>query len=127
MIVTKSLPYSKIKKHLKKTDKIGVISCNSCVRICGTGGEKQMNALAFKLKKDGFNVVDIDLIGAPCNYELLNKSQLHGNVQVVLSCDAGCYNLKKLFPKHKIIPALKTLGLGAHDGKKVALVKKVCD
>ncbi|MCD4759464.1 hypothetical protein K8R33_01080 [archaeon] len=125
MIVTKSVPYTEIKKQLKKTDKIGVISCNTCARLCGTGGEKVMKQLASKLKKDKFNVVDVDLIGTPCNRDLLHKSQLHGNVQIVLACDAGVYNLKKIFPKHKIIVANKTLGVGAHEGgKKITIVKK---
>lgn len=126
MIVTKALPYSAIKKQLKKSDKIGIISCNVCAKLCGTGGEEVMNQLASKLRKDGFNIVDMDLIGTPCNRDLLNKSQLHGNVQIVLACDAGVYNLKKIFPKHKIISANKTLGIGAHEGgKKITVVRRV--
>ena len=125
MIVTKVLPYSIIKRQLKKSDKIGIISCNACARLCGTGGEKVMLQLARRLEKDGFNIIDTDLIGTPCNYALLNKSQLHGNVQILLACDAGLYNLKKLFPKHEIILANETLGVGAHDGKKITLVRKV--
>jgi len=126
MIVTKQKPYKEIKSQLKKTDKIGIISCNACARLCGTGGEKEMQKLANKLKKHGFKIVDMDLIGIPCDYEQLNKSQLHGNVQIVMACDAGVYNLRKLFPKHKIIPSNNTLGIGAHQaGKKIVLVKKV--
>ena len=126
MIVTKSLPYSVIKKQLKKSDEIGIISCNVCARLCGTGGEKPMKKLANQLRKDGFNIVDMDLIGTPCNYDLLEKSQLHGNVQLLMACDAGVYNLKKLFPKNKIISTNKTLGVGAHDkGRNITLVKKV--
>ena len=126
MIVTKAFPYSVIKKQLKKSDEVGVISCNACARLCGTGGEKGMVRLSKQLKKDGFNVVDMDLIGTPCNYDLLNKSQLHGSVQILLACEAGLYNLKKLFPKHKIIPANKTLGLGVHDkGRNIVLVRKI--
>jgi len=126
MIVTKALPYSAIKSQLKKTDEIGIISCNACARLCGTGGEKPMQQLASKLKKDGFNIVDMDLIGIPCDYNQLQKSQLHGNVQIVMACDAGAYNLRKLFPKHKIISANKTIGIGAHEsGKKITIVKRV--
>ncbi|PIZ00787.1 hypothetical protein COY61_01595 [bacterium (Candidatus Gribaldobacteria) CG_4_10_14_0_8_um_filter_33_9] len=125
MIVTKKRPYIEIKKDLKKTDKIGIISCNACARLCKTGGEEELKKLASKLKKDGFEVVDIDLIGTPCDSDLLNKSQLHGNVQVVLACDAGVYNLKKLFPKHKIISGTITLGLGTHHrGKRITLVRR---
>ena len=125
MIVTKARPYAELKKELKKSDEIGIISCNACARMCGTGGEKVMIQLKKKLVKDGFKIVDTDLIGTPCDYDQLNKSQLHGNVQIVLACDSGVYNLKKLFPKHKIIGANITLGVGAHDGKKVTLVRKV--
>jgi len=126
MIITKSLDYSEIKKQLKKSDKIGIISCNACANLCGTGGEKAMKKLANKLKKDEFKIVDMDLVGIPCNYDQLQKSQLHGNVQIVLACDAGVYNLKKLFPKNKIISGTKTIGIGAHDkGKKITLVNEV--
>jgi len=125
MIVTKARPYAELKKELKKTDEIGIISCNACARMCGTGGEKVMMRLANRLKKDGFKIVDTDLIGTPCDYNQLQKSQLHGNVQIVLACDAGVYNLKKLFPKHKIIGANIILGIGAHDGKKINLVRGV--
>jgi hypothetical protein len=126
MIVTKAKSYKEIISQLKKSDKIGVISCNACARLCKTGGEKVMMKLANKLKKDGYNIVDTDLIGTPCNYDLLQKSQLHGNAQIVLACDAGIHNLKKLFPKHKIISANNTLGIGVHDkGRNIELVRKV--
>jgi len=126
MIVTKSKPYSEIKRELKKFDKIGIISCNACARMCRTGGEKAMKKLAVKLKKDGYNVVDMDLIGTPCDKNQLQKSQLHGNVQIVLACDAGVYNLRKIFPKHKIISGTITLGIGANQGgKNITIVRKV--
>jgi len=124
MIITKKIPYPEIKKQLKKSDKIGIISCNACARMCKTGGEARLEEIGDKLKKDGFNVVDMDLIGTPCDLNQLNKSQLHGNVQIILACDAGIFNLKKVFPKHKIISGTKTIGIGAHDGCKVYLVKK---
>ncbi len=126
MIVTKSRPYKDIKKELKKSDKIGIISCNACARICKTGGPEAMKQLAAKLKKEGYNVVDTDLIGTPCDKNQLQKNQLHGNMQIVLACDAGVYNLKKIFPRHKIISGTKTLGIGAHDGKNITVVRKVC-
>lgn len=125
MIITKKRPYSEIKKSLKKNDKIGIISCNACARMCQTGGRKAMNEISKQLRQNGFNVVDMDLIGFACNYDLLKKNELNGDVQIVLACDSGVYNLKKIFPKHKIIPALKTVGLGAYDSKgNIHLVRK---
>ncbi len=125
MIISKFKPYKEIKSQLKKSDKIGIISCNACARMCGVGGKEVMEKFAKKLEKDGFNIVDKDLIGTPCDFDQLNKNQLHGNLQIVLACDAGVYNLKKIFPKHKIIPALNTIGLGSFDHKgNIELVKK---
>ncbi|MGC9309277.1 MAG: hypothetical protein ACP5D2_01105 [Candidatus Nanoarchaeia archaeon] len=126
MIITKSRPYNSIKKELSKDDEVGIISCNACARICGTGGEKVMKQLARKLKQDGYKVVDMDLIGIPCDMNQLQKSQLHGDVQIVLACESGVHNLKEIFPKHKIIAGLETIGIGAVNKKgKMELVKRV--
>ncbi|UZE94070.1 MAG: hypothetical protein IB618_00645 [Candidatus Pacearchaeota archaeon] len=125
MIITALKPYGLIKAQLDKKDKIGIVSCNSCAKLCETGGEKEMKKLAEKLKKDDFKVVDMDLIGVPCDFDQLKKDELHGDVTIVLACDAGVYNLKKLFPKRKIIEALDTTGLGAWDEKgNLTLVRK---
>ena len=125
MIITKLKPYARIKSQLKKTDKIGIVSCNTCARMCETGGEKVMKELALKLKKDGFNVVDMDLIGFACDFDQLKKNELKGDITIVLACDSGVYNLRKLFSKRKIIDALNTIGLGAYDHKgNISLVRK---
>ncbi|MEA3414473.1 MAG: hypothetical protein U9Q99_03040 [Nanoarchaeota archaeon] len=124
MILTKLVSYKKIKKQLNKKDKIGIVSCNSCARMCGTGGEKEMKILSKKLRKDKFNVVDEDLIGAPCMINQLKKDELHGNTTIALSCISGAHNLKKIFPNKKIVEGLKTIGLAAVDkNNKVHIVK----
>jgi len=128
MIITESKPYGIIRSQLKKSDKIGIVSCNSCARMCGTGGKKGMEMLAKKLKKEGFNVVDADLIGRPCNYDELKmkREELHGDTTIVLSCDAGIYLLKKLFPGRKIILGLDAVGIGTYDNEgNITLVRKL--
>ena len=126
MIITKQKSYKEIKSKLKKGDSIGIVSCNTCVRRCDTGGEKVMRELARKLKKDGYNVVDTDLIGVACDFDQLKKDELKGDVNIVLACDSGAYNLKKLFPKKKLVKGLNTIGLGVYDHKgNFALVRKV--
>ena len=127
MVITETKPYGMIRHQLKKSDKIGIVACNACAKLCGTGGEEAAKALAAKLKKDGFNVVDQDLIGKPCYYEelKLKKSELHGDITIVLACDAGVYHLRKLFPKRKIIAGLDTIGIGAWDKEgNIILVRK---
>jgi len=125
MIITELKPYGMVKSQLKKKDKIGIVSCNTCARMCETGGEKEMKILASRLRKDDFDVIDMDLIGFACNLDQLKPKELHGDTTIVLACDAGIYNLKKLFPKRKIIAALDTIGLGAYDKKgNLSLVRK---
>ena len=126
MILTRLVNYNKIKKQLNKKDKIGIVSCNSCARMCGTGGEKEMIILSEKLKRDGYHVVDTDLIGAPCMINQLKKDELNGDTTIILACVSGVYNLKKIFPKKKIIPGLKTIGLAAvNKNNKPLLVKRL--
>jgi len=124
MIVTASKPYGLIRAELKKGEKIGIVSCNSCPKKCETGGQEAMDELAARLRKDGFEVVDTDLIGAACDYSQLQGKEMKGDVTVMLACDAGVNNLKKLLPKRKVVLALETLGLGAWDKGDIKLVKK---
>ena len=125
MIITKPISYKLIKSQLSKDDRIGIVSCNSCPRICETGGEEEMEKLSEELRKQGFKVVDNDLIGRACDFDQLKKDELNGTTMIVLACDAGVYNLRKLFSKRKIITALNTVGLGAFDHKgHLVLVRK---
>jgi len=117
MIVTSSKPYGIIKGMLKKWKKTGIVSCNSCARVCETGGREKMEELAERLKKDGYDVVDTALVPMTCNLDLAKKPEYHADVLVVLACDSGVYTVQTLFPSKKIVPALNTIGIGARDGQ----------
>ncbi len=125
MVITESRPYGVIKAQLKKSDKIGIVTCNTCTRVCETGGEKEMNELAKRLKEDGFNVVDTDVIPVACNIDQARKPKYEGDILIVLACEAGAYSLKKLFPNKKIIDAVNTIGISARDEEgNIFIVKK---
>jgi len=118
MIVTSSKPYGIIKGMLKKWKKTGIISCNSCVRACETGGRKKMEELAERLKKDGYGIVDMNVVPMACNLDLVKKPEYNGDVLVILACDAGVFTYQTLFfPSKQIVPALNTHGLGARDSQ----------
>ncbi len=53
--------------------------------MCETGGKEAMKELADRLKKEGFNVVDMDLISMACNFDQLKKNELKGDVVIVLA------------------------------------------
>ena len=125
MTITEPKPYGMIKSQLNKNDKIGLVSCNACVKFCETGGEEKMRELAKRLKEDGFNVVDIDLIGIACDLDQVKKETFDGDVIIVFACDAGTYNVKKIVGDKKVLAALNTVGIGTRDKEgNISLVKE---
>lgn len=118
MIVTSMKPYPVIKGMLKKWKKIGIVACNMCARVCETGGKKKLDELAERLKTDGFEVVDVELVPMTCNFDVVKKPEYKGDVLIVLGCDCGVFTLQTLFPTKIIVPATNTIGIGARDGSE---------
>jgi hypothetical protein len=87
LIITYSKPYGLVKGMLKKWKKIGVVSCNSCARACETGGKEKMEEIANRLKQDGFEVVDTELLPMACNIEAAKKPAYQADYLVALACD----------------------------------------
>ncbi len=125
MIVTSCKPYGIIRGMLKKWKKIGVVSCNSCARACETGGKEKMEELSQRLKQDGFEVVDMDLVPMACNIDLAKRTDYQADMLIVLACDSGVCTYQTLFPNKIIVPALDTIGIGARDGQgNIYLMRK---
>jgi hypothetical protein len=126
MIVTSIKPYGVIKGMLKKWKKIGIVSCNSCARVCETGGKEKMEELAARLKTDGFDVVDLELVPMACAVDSVKKPNYQADYLVVLACDSGVCTLQSLFPNKIVVPANDTIGLGARDAQgNIFLMKKI--
>ena len=115
MIITSSKPYGIVRGMLKKWKTVGVVSCNSCARVCETGGKEKMDEFANRLKQDGFQVADTELLPMACNIEAAKKPDYKADYLVVLACDSGVVTLQTLFPNKIVIQALDTIGLGARD------------
>jgi len=125
MIITSTKPYGIIKGMLRKWKKTGIISCNSCARACETGGREKMEVLAERLKKDGYDIVQMDLIPMACNIDMVKKPEYDADDLVILACDAAVFTFQTIFPSKKIISALNTIGFGARDGQgNIFLMKK---
>lgn len=110
---TRPRKYNEIKKLLDvENDVISVISCNTCVRLSNTGGEKKLRMLANRLRKDNVNVVDGFLITMPCVDSYLENVKLHRSVNtiVMLACSCGNANATTHFPNKKIVSALQDRG-----------------
>ena len=125
MIVTTSKPYGMIRGMLKKWKTVGVVSCNSCARVCETGGKNKMEELANRLKQDGYEVVDTELLPMACNVDAAKRPSYQADYLVVLACDSGVCTLQSLFPDKIVLPANETMGLGARNGQgDIFLMKK---
>ncbi len=115
MIVTSCKPYGVVRGMLKKWKKVGIVSCNSCARVCETGGKEKMEELANRLKADGFDVVDMEVVPMVCNVDAVKKPEYKADYLVALACDSGVLTLQSLFPNKMVVQALDTIGLGARD------------
>jgi len=115
MIVTSLKPYGLIRGMLRKWKTVGVVSCNSCARACETGGKEKMEELANRLRQDGFQVLDTELLPMACNIDAAKKPDYKADYLVVLACDSGVCTLQSLFPSKVVVPALDTIGIGARD------------
>jgi len=116
--------YGVIRGSIRSWKKVGLISCNSCARICETGGQKRLDELSERLKSDGFNVVGADLVPMVCNIDAVTRRSYDGDYLVILACDSGVYTVQSLFPNKMVVPACNTMGLGARDGQGNIFIMK---
>lgn len=123
MIFTKARTYKDITSELTKQNKITIISCTSCARTAGTGGEEVMKGLALKLRKDGYQVLDGYTINTVCTPKVL-QARINKNADTIISmaCSAGTSNVKELFSGYKIVETTYDVGLMMGDNK-AGLVK----
>jgi hypothetical protein len=126
MIVTSAKPYGVVRGMLKKWKKIGIVACNSCARICETGGKEKMEEMAERLKKDGFEVVDVELVPMACAIDAVKRPNYQADMLISMACDAGLCTLQLLFPSKVVIPANDTIGIGARDAQgNIFIMKKI--
>jgi hypothetical protein len=87
------------------------------------GGWKNMNALAEKLKEDGYNVIYQELNGFACCLDLVAASGMHpvsapffkeATVIISLLDEEGAMNVEAAFPDKKAIRTCKSIGSVTH-------------
>ena len=117
-------PFGVVKGLLRKRKSVGIIACNSCARACETGGREKMDEVASRLEKEGYEVVQKELVPMACNIDLAKKPEILADELVILACDGAIMTFQMLFPSKKTIPALNTLGLGARDNQGNILIMK---
>lgn len=85
-----------------------------------------MEEIAQRLKQDGFDVTDTELVPMACNLDFAKRTEYKSDYIVMLACDSGVLTFQTVFSNKIVVPALDTHGIGARDGQgNLFLMKKI--
>ena len=125
MIVAELKPFDKIKKMIEQYRKVLVLGCGSCVTVCMSGGERQVELLASALrmarKLEGNTLVAAEkTILRQCDPEFIDHIKEEASeYDAVLSmaCGAGVQGVAERLGDIDVVPAMDTTFIGVSDGK----------
>ncbi len=124
MIVANRKPFAEIKEMLHGYSKVLNIGCGTCVSVCLTGGEKEVDLLntelemARRLDDDPINIHG-HTIERQCDREYLAELDSiieEGKYDALMSmaCGVGIQFLAERYPKIPTFPAVDTSGLAVN-------------
>ncbi len=124
MIVTEIKPFEEIKDMLKGYNRVLIVGCGSCVTVCLSGGERQVELLASAIRmarKIEGNEVTIGerTILRQCDPEFIDQIKDEASLyEVILSmaCGAGVQGIAERLG-NIVLPAMNTTFLGVSDGQ----------
>ncbi|MFH1923146.1 MAG: methylenetetrahydrofolate reductase C-terminal domain-containing protein [Planctomycetota bacterium] len=127
MIVAERKTLDEIDAMLEGMVRILIVGCGTCVAVCMSGGEKEVELLAAQLRMKGklagkTRTIDEITITRQCDKEYLDAlSKYAGDYDVILStgCGAGVQFLAEHYDDKLVLPALNTLFIGVAEGAGV--------
>ncbi len=126
MIVAERKPFDEIKEIVKNFKKVLVLGCGTCVSVCQTGGEKEVELLATELRMAGkLAGAEIEIgeatIQRQCDREyvesIIEKTREYDAV-LSMACGAGVQFVAEILESMPVLPALNTrfIGVAAEEG-----------
>ncbi|RJP75765.1 MAG: hypothetical protein C4522_20365 [Desulfobacteraceae bacterium] len=122
MIVAERKPFEEIKELVKEYKKVLVAGCGTCVAVCLTGGEKEVDILkteldmARRLEDNPMSLAGFT-VERQCDREYLEAfDSMVGDYDAILSmaCGAGIQFLAERFPQIPVLPAVNTTFIGVN-------------
>ncbi|WP_419176109.1 methylenetetrahydrofolate reductase C-terminal domain-containing protein [Desulfosediminicola sp.] len=124
MIVANRKPFAEIKEMLEGYTKVLNVGCGTCVSVCLTGGEKEVEILNTELemaRRLDDNPIDIHghTIERQCDREYLaelDEKIAEGEFDALMSmaCGVGIQFLAERYPDIPTFPAVDTSGLAVN-------------
>ena len=120
MIVGERKPFQEIEGLLAGSGKVLLVGCGTCVKVCFTGGDKEVAVLASQLRLSAkkarkAKAFDEMTVERQCEIEFVDEvaKRLPGHdVIMSMACGAGVQMLASRFPAVPVLPAVNTTFLG---------------
>lgn len=120
MIVAEQKPLEQIQAMVKPYKKVLVIGCGTCVTVCATGGQKEVEILASTMRLanqvNGHAQQFVEkTVTRQCEWEYLDAAaeEIKGCDAVLsLGCGVGVQAIAERFPKVVVLPGLNTQFFG---------------
>jgi ferredoxin len=121
MIVAERKPFEEIKALLGDSTRVLLAGCGTCVKVCFTGGDKEVAVLASQLRLAAGKArrklqIDELTVERQCEPEFVDevaKRFAGHDVIMSMACGAGVQLLATRFPATPVLPAVNTTFLGA--------------
>lgn len=123
MIVGERKSFEEIQELLEGYKRILLVGCGTCVKVCFTGGDKEVAVLGSQLrlamgKAKKKVTIDEMTIERQCEIEFVDEvaQNLEGHDLIMsMACGAGVQMLSSRFPTTPVVPAVNTSFLGILD------------
>ncbi|MBT9171233.1 MAG: hypothetical protein DDT18_01605 [Actinobacteria bacterium] len=123
MIVAEVKSFGEIRDMLKDYKKVLIVGCGTCVTVCLSGGERQVELLALALrmarKVEGSEIIVGErTILRQCDPELIDQMKdeaFQYDAILSMSCGAGVQCISERF-SIPVLPAMNTRFIGISDG-----------
>jgi ferredoxin len=120
MIVGERKPFEEIQGLLEGYRNVLLVGCGTCVKVCFTGGDKEVAVLASQLRLSAKKArkpraVDEMTVERQCETEFVDEvaKRLPGHDAIMsMACGAGVQMLAARFPEAVVLPAVDTTFLG---------------
>lgn len=125
MIVAEIKPFEEIRALVSDCKKVLVLGCGSCVTVCMSGGEKQVELLAAALRlarnvEGNAITVGEKTVLRQCDPEFIQQIKdefAHYDAVLSMACGAGVQGISEWMENVVVLPAMNTRFIGLSDGQ----------